>query len=244
MSSAIETGHAKNVANFSTLISFCMANPAYNPAAPPLTIAGLTSKHTAARTALDNVIATGNAFNNAVNSRKTAFAALCPFATRVINALEASGATAETIKDARTINRKLQGQRATKKEPAAAAATSGNTPNTISASQQSYDQLTVHFSKLISLVTSVPAYAPNETDINTAALNAKLSSLQTISSAVADAYTAWSNSRIVRQNELYHTDTGLVAIAGKVKKYVKSVSGAGSPQYRQLSALLFKAEIR
>lgn len=219
MSSAIETGHAKNVANFSTLISFCMANPGYNPAAPPLTIAGLTSKHTAARTALDNVIATGNAFNNAVNSRKTAFAALCPFATRVINALEASGATAETIKDARTINRKLQGQRAAKADTAPPAAP-GDTPpavKKISASQQSYDQLMEHFAKLINLLTTIPAYAPNETDINLTALATKLGVLQTTNSAVSNTYTAWSNSRIAREETMYSPLTGLVLLATNVK---------------------------
>lgn len=240
MSSAIETGHAKNVANFSTLISFCMANPGYNPAAPPLTIAGLTSKHTAARTALDNVIATGNAFNNAVNSRKTAFAALCPFATRVINALEASGATAETIKDARTINRKLQGQRATKKEPAAAAATSGNTPNTISASQQSYDQQMEHFARLINLLTTTAAYAPNETDINLTGLATKLGELQTANADVSTAYAAWSSSRITRTEELYNALTGLVPTAQNVKKYVKSLFGASSQQYKQVNGVSFK----
>lgn len=237
MPSAIETGHAKNVANFSSLISFCTTYPAYNPSAAELTITGLNSKHTAARTALNNVIASLTAYNNAVNTRKTTFAALYPLATRVINALVASGAGAETIKDARTINRKLQGQRATKKETTAAG-------NTISASQQSYDQLIVHFSKLISLAASVPAYAPNETDINITALNAKLSQLQTVSSDVANTYTSWSNHRIIRQDELYHPGSGLVAIAGKVKSYIKSLFGAASPQYRQVSGLLFKVEIR
>ena len=198
MPAAIETGHAKNVANFSNLISFCSTYPAYNPSAAELTITGLNSKYTAARTALNNVIASLTAYNNAVNTRKTTFAALYPLATRVINALAASGAGAETIKDARTINRKLQGQRATKKETGPATGNAPSNSNTISASQQSYDQLIVHFSKLISLVTSVPAYAPNETDINITALNAKLSELQTVSSAVANTYTSWSNHRIIR----------------------------------------------
>ena len=46
---------------------------------------------------------------------------------------------------------------------------------------------------------------------------------------------------ISRNNVLYANDTGLVDVASDVKSYVKSVYGASSPQYKQVSKLGFKA---
>lgn len=58
--------------------------------------------------------------------------------------------------------------------------------------------------------------------------------------AVTAAATPLSNARITRNDELYGTDTGLCDLAGLVKKYVKSLYGADSPQYKQISGLEFR----
>jgi hypothetical protein len=59
-------------------------------------------------------------------------------------------------------------------------------------------------------------------------------------SVVVNAYTAWSNDRLQRNEKLYNQLSGLVAIAGDVKKYIKSLFGASSPQYKQVSGLQFR----
>ena len=237
-----ETGHAKNLANFQDLIAFCASYPTYNPSSAALTVAGLNTKYTDARTALNGVIAAQTTFNNAVNVRMAAFEGLKPLATRVVSAFEACGAEAEKVKDAKSINKKLQGTRASKKEDPAPVNPGDPVPadNTISASQQSYDQQMEHFARLINLLTTTAAYAPNETDINLTALATKLGQMQTTNSAVSTTYTAWSNSRIARNAELYDELTGLVATAISAKKYVKSVFGGSSPQYEQVNSLAFK----
>ena len=49
MASTSETGHAKNVANFQDLQSFCTGyGAAYNPTNPTISMAALTTKHTEA----------------------------------------------------------------------------------------------------------------------------------------------------------------------------------------------------
>ncbi len=54
-----------------------------------------------------------------------------------------------------------------------------------------------------------------------------------------------SNARIARNDVMYADDTGLVEVAAMVKKYVKAVFGADSPQFAQISGLEFHApEIR
>ena len=54
---------------------------------------------------------------------------------------------------------------------------------------------------------------------------------------ISDAYTAVDNVRIERNETLYNDSTGLVSRANEVKKYVKSIFGASSPQYAQVSGL-------
>ncbi|SNB04324.1 conserved hypothetical protein [Flavobacterium psychrophilum] len=113
-------------------------------------------------------------------------------------------------------------------------------PTTISTSQQSYDQQIQHLAGLISVLQSEPSYAPNEIDLKIVTLTAKQADLTTKNNDVATAYTNISNSRIGRNTTLYATDTGLFDIATEVKKYIKSIYGATSPQFAQVKGIEFK----
>jgi hypothetical protein len=97
-----------------------------------------------------------------------------------------------------------------------------------------------HFQELIQLLESQPAYAPNETDLQTTALNTLLTNMQTKNSAAITSYVPLDNKRIARDNVLYNDTTGLVERALDVKKYVKSAFGAESTQYDQIKGLQFK----
>jgi hypothetical protein len=70
-------------------------------------------------------------------------------------------------------------------------------------------------------------------------LTAKQADLIAKNNAVATVYTNLSNSRISRDTTLYGTDTGLFDIATEVKKYIKSVFGATSPQFAQVKGIGF-----
>ena len=243
MPSTSETGHAKNVANFEDLISFSTGYGAtYNPTKEALKVANLNTQLANAQTVLNEVKTTQTAFNNATNKRMDAFKPLKSLATKIINALDATDASAETVKDARTINRKIQGQRATPKTVSSppAAQVEGAADKTISASQQSYDQQIEHFAKLVELLSSDSNYKPNEADLTVAANQTKLAALKAANTDVVKTYTNWSNSRIARTNTLYNPLTGLVNTALDVKKYIKSIFGALSPQFKQVSKLEFR----
>ena len=64
--------------------------------------------------------------------------------------------------------------------------------------------------------------------------------MTTANTDVVDMAVPLSNSRIARNDVLYTDDTGICDVAALVKKYVKSVYGATSPQYAQVSGLEFK----
>lgn len=239
MASTSEVGHAKNVANFYDLIAFVEGyGETYNPTKESLNPDQLNDLYTQGNEALNNVIGENSNYIVAVNTRFQAFNDLRPLSTRIINALDATEASNEIVKDARTINRKIQGQRASKKEDPLP--DNEPVPTRISAAQQSYDQLVQHFAALISLLEAEPSYNPSEEDLTTRTLQTKLEVMIDKNEQVSAPYTRLSNARLSRNNVLYQNETGLVPIAFDVKKYVKSVYGASSPQYAQISGIKFK----
>ena len=238
MASTSEVGHAKNVANFQDLIEFVTGyGETYNPTKDSLKLPQLVALKATAETKLTDVISKNTAYNNKVNERMVAFSNLKSLSTRLVNALQTTDATTQTINDAKTFNRKMQGKKAsasqTPTDPNAPA------PKTISTSQQSYDQLIQHLAGLKSVLEEESSYTPNETDLQVATIDAKIADLTAKNTAVSTAYTNISNSRISRNETLYTSDNGIFETASEVKKYIKSVFGASSPQYNQVSGIKF-----
>lgn len=244
MASTSETGHAKNVANLDELISFVGGYGAvYNPSKSAIKLPALQALSTAAKAAIGAVNSANPAYSNAVAAREVAFAPLGKLTTRILNALKATDTTTQVDESAQTIVRKLQGRRATPKkseDEVKALAAEGKEVNEISTSQMSYDSRLDNFDKLIKLLTSVTLYAPNEAELKVAALTTLYNDLKAKNAAVIAAATPLSNARISRNNVMYKPDTGLVDIALDTKTYIKSVFGASSPQYKQISKLGFK----
>lgn len=240
MATTFETGHAKNVANFQNLIAFVKAYGAtYNPSKNALKIPQLEALLSDAETKLSDVVDKNTAYNAKVNERLAAFSDLKSLSTRLVNALQTTDASDELIKDAKGFNRKMQGQRVsvtatTPTDPNAPA------PNTISTSQQSYTQQLQHLIGLISVLQSEPTYTPNETDLQIATLQAKQNELATKNNEVATAYVDVSNSRIARNNTLYTNAESIFEVASEVKKYIKAVFGATSPEFAQVKGIEFK----
>ena len=240
MTSISEVGHAKNVANFEDLIAYCTAyGSTYNPSKISLQLLSLNDLHTTAQTEISNVITSKNAFDTVTGDRQLTFEPLKPLATKVFNYLSVTDAISEIIADAKTINNKLQGKRATPISPENPDNGQPSTDNQVSVSRQSYDMLTENFASFVDLVSSVPSYTPNETELTTTSLTAYLGELQTANTNVINAEVAYSNARISRNSVLYSENTGLVDIAFDVKKYVKAIFGATSPQYKQISGIKF-----
>jgi hypothetical protein len=243
MASTTEQGHNRNAVNFDKLIINCTSYGAtYNPSKASLKIAALQAQATSAKNSLTTVNALTPAYKNAVSARVAAFKPLDKLITRANNALKASDTTKEVIDSAQTIVRKLQGRRATPKkteEEKKVAADAGKEIIEISTSQMGYDSRLDNFDKLIKLLSSVAAYVPNEADLKITALTALYTDLKAKNLAVINAETPLSNARIARNTAMYKDNVGLVDVATDVKTYIKSVYGATSAQYKQVSSLKF-----
>lgn len=244
MASTSETGHAKNVANFDDLISFVKGyGTAYNPTKASLSLPELQSLSIHAKEAIAAVNASLPAYSNAVAAREVAFAPLNKLITRVINALIATDTSEQVDDSARTLVRKIQGRRASAKmteEEKKTLAAEGKEATEISTSQMSYDSRLDNLDKLIKLLTSVALYRPNEGELTVAALTTVYEDLKIKNSDVVTASTPLSSVRISRNAILYKQNTGLVDIALDTKSYIKSLFGATSPLFKQVSNLEFR----
>ena len=87
---------------------------------------------------------------------------------------------------------------------------------------------------MISLAMSVPNYAPNETVLSIAGLNAKLADMETSNDGVSTAYTHLCDARNVRLTILYSHQTGLVDTGLGVKNYIHAAFGNSSGQYNSV----------
>jgi hypothetical protein len=237
-----ETGHARNVERFAQLISFVQGYGAdYAPGNPAITLVNLQAKMGESEAGIDGVSSTRAPLTVAVNDRQNLFAELRPKTTRVVNGFAASGQPQNAVDDLKGLKRKIEGVKL-KTLPKVTTGTPGEDDSDgkgHSASQQSYTQLTEHFDNLIELLET-SGYAPNESELKLPALKAYATSLKNANTAVINATTPVSNARITRDQAMYADGTGLVDLAGLVKKYVKSVYGAESAQYDQIKGLEFK----
>lgn len=236
-----EQGHAKNLANFAQYIAIVTAlGTDYDPGNPKIEIANLQSKLTDSQSTFDAVTPKATVETNKINERQAAFEPLQTLVTRINAAAAANVEDAAFLKDLKTISRKLQGRRASE-----AIADDPNTPEdesqqSNSASQMSYDNRAANFAEYIDLLKSKAEYAPNETELKPVTLSAMLAEMQMTNTGVVTAVAEARAARADRDEVLYNDTDGLQILADLVKKYVKSVFGTDSLQYKQLQALKIK----
>jgi hypothetical protein len=243
MANQSETGHAKNVANFSTLISVVNGyGAAYKPSKQAITTGALGQLAAIAEDAINQYNVALGQSDITTAARKVAFEPLSKLATRILNSLRASDTTQQIDDSAQSLIRKIQGKRATPKKTEkekAAIEAEGGTLKEVSSSHMSFDNRLDSLHKLIQFLSGVPQYNPNEEDLKLTALTNYFKILKDANAAGTEAETRLNNARLLRNEILYKPDTGLVDIANSVKAYVKSVFGATSSSYKQLSGLAF-----
>ncbi|HEY9114015.1 MAG TPA: hypothetical protein VIN10_04905 [Bacteroidales bacterium] len=244
MSSNSETGHPKNVANYASLVQICLSlGESYNPSNAAIKVPALQALLADGQQAITRVNVTYQPYALAVAARQDAFKPVSKLVSRIYSALVSSGAPDSVIEIALTSIRKLQGRRAnaklTEEEKLAIEAETGKPVVEHSSSQQSMDSAVNFFEQLLTLLQSVPEYAPNEPELQVTALQAVLTNLKTKNEAVMPLESPLTQARAQRDQVLYTPVTGLIASATKVKAYLKSLLGTTSPIYKQATALKF-----
>lgn len=244
MASQSEVGHAKNVANLQKLIEQITVYTDYNPPIDSLKLANLQTLYTTASTKLSEVEDKRIANKSAIHQRQVAFENLKPICTKIINLLDILGLSQGTLDQAKSLNRTIQGgQKKTTTPPQDPNNQQPTTNNSISTSRQSYTQQAENFGILLQLLATIPTYTPNEDNLKLINLNTYKDSLVSSTQSVDQTEAEFNLKLIERDNILYADGTGLYSIAQNVKKYVKSLYGAISPEYTNVSAIKFTSQI-
>jgi len=241
MPSTSEVGHAKNVAEFEQAKSFVSAydpSKPYDPSNPLIILTALDTKFDDGVDAIGKVNTANAPFNIADEARRILFAPIPKLATKILSAVKASPVPQEYVANVQQIIRKLQGRRA--KAVKAPTDPNATPPLTISVSQRSFDNQINFMDQLVKLLAVQPLYDPNEPELKVATLTTLLSDMVTANSLVVSNFTKVSNARIYRDTVLYHPETGMLKMVTLIKSYVKSLYGAKSVQYKQLTKLKFK----
>jgi hypothetical protein len=177
----------------------------------------------------------------AINSRQDKFASIHPLAARIVRALAASESSVENIKDARILKRKMGSQSQAGIPEAITNGMEGTpTPSSGTISRQDYESRAETFANLVRLIQGLPAYAPNEPELQVATLQVMVTELRNASVAVAKAYNELANARMHR-NRVMFGEGGLFETANAVKDYIRSVFGVRSEPAKELTKLRLAA---
>jgi len=236
MSSTSEVGHAKNVANLQKITQQVTTYSLYNPPVENITVANLQALYTTATAKLAEVEDKRNANKNAIIIRQTAFENLKSTCTKIVNLLEILGLPQGTLDQARSMNRAIQGS---SKKTTTPPEEGKETSKTASTSRQSFTQQAENFGILLQLLATIPGYTPNEEDLKLNNLTTYHASLMSSTQAVDQTEAELNTKLIERDKILYAEGAGLYTIAQNIKKYVKSLYGATSPEYTNVSAIEF-----
>lgn len=243
-SSRSETGHAKNVANFQTLIAVVKTMDKYRPNSQEFTIAGLEATYQTASTTTRVLSQENITLGKLIEERQKLFEPLPQLSTRVVNALADTKASSGFKKNAAAIARKIQGRRATpiKKPATDATIQSGEeaTPKTISVSQQGFDSMVEHFRKFTELLGTEPTYNHADKELSLEGLQLLVQKMETVNKAVKTTEATVGEQLRHRNKLLYQEETGLLNIASNVKKIVRGAYGARSAEAKAASAIRFK----
>lgn len=236
MSSTSEVGHAKNVANLQKITQQVTTYSLYNPPIENIALANLQTLYTTATAKLAEVEDKRNANKNAIIIRQTAFENLKSTCTKIVNLLEILGLPQGTLDQARSMNRAIQGSSKKTTTPPEQGKEASKTAST---SRQSFTQQAENFGILLQLLATISGYTPNEEDLKLNNLTTYHASLMNATQAVDQTEAELNTKLIERDKILYAEGTGLYTIAQNIKKYVKSLYGATSPEYTNVSAIEF-----
>lgn len=243
ISNNLSSGASANVTNLKLLNSAIVGfGNRYNPINEQISAATLQSVFLHGQSVINAVDIAQAANTNAKNTRSKSFESLSKLITRIGNAFKSIITDESARTQIRSLILLIQRGRVNpkKSKPAENAITEDPMPDQGAASHKSgYDKQLDNFSKLIQFLASFPAYKPNESDLSVAGLTLFYNELTLNSQAVIDTQANLDKSRRDRENVIYQPVVGLIQLGNNAKSYIKSVFGAGSLEYRQISKLKF-----
>jgi hypothetical protein len=239
----MKNNKSNKVATLDKVLGFCNAQGAvYNPSQESIQVAALNSLLTSAREKVKAADVSRTAYENALNARQPVFRELTKLASRVLDALEVSGAPQEVIDDVKAIKRRFYSPaRVPAKSsqqgmlPDGSGKAEGKYQRRLS--QLDYATRVENFQKLIHRVNAISVYKPNEADLKITALNEVLAKADECNRNVISMFIAMKND--MRELNALLSEKVYVAVK-TIKAYIRSVFGRNSAMYKEVVQFKFK----
>ena len=215
----------------------------YNPGQQNLRVEALINLLNNASNADASVSKARSEFEIATNTREVMFEGVPQLAVRILSELKSSNVLEQTVADARTITRKLTGQRASR-DPVPSEPTAQEQARKRRARGQGFVSVANNFSKLLQNLKDEPNYNPNTPDLKVDALQSMVDQLHAANNRVEDARVKYLNARIERNNVFYLGAGNVCDTTSAVKLKVQAICGRASETYRAVTkARVFKRKI-
>ncbi len=238
MSSRRESINAQNIAGFRLIIDFLLAlGSEYQPSDNAISIFSLEND-------LQTVITTEDGFNKlqatfcqALYDQQAAFeqaAKLMEQVELVPNPLRSADKTSEAHK---MLIKKVKGGREIKMVLVKDGQSVGN--YTLSVSQFHYANRATSLHLVIQTLKTEEGYSPSDASISIAGLKSKLKAMNDSCEGIASLMASVEEMRLLRNNILYHPETGLINIVRMIKAYIRNLYGQQSEQYQRLLVIPF-----
>lgn len=235
MARTSETGHAKNVANFSTALTILVEmGTLYNPTNAKINLEALSPIRTTLQNVINELDIKKPIYKNAVVAREIAIEPLNKLITQCLNYAKSLDIADGDKENLTSQVKKIRGDQKPKKINAETAES-----ESISTSQMSYDSRITNLKTFIAQLNSYQNYNPNEQKIKISTLQNLQQNLEELSLKVNQAGNALITARKNRNTILYNGDSNVISLMKDIKAYVKSLGEEGKPYYAALVRLKF-----
>ncbi|CAM3857813.1 MULTISPECIES: hypothetical protein [Flavobacterium] len=233
--SVSETGHNKNVANFSTAFQVLEEMGAlYNPSNTNISLINLNPYKSELATVVNELNTKIPLYKNVVATRELKMKEMGKIITRSINFAKSVAISTTDKENLQSQVRKLRGTKTAKK-------INPNTAKTesISTAQLSYDSRIANLETYINQLASHNAYTPNEAELQIVSLQAYQQELGSLNIQVNASVNALITARKNRNAVLYDNEKNIIQLMREIKAYLKSLGEAAKPYYKAIVRLRF-----
>lgn len=237
----MESGHAKNVANFEQVIIILTAlGSGYNPSQALIMLAALQTKLTEAQAALAAVDTAEANKTIKVDEAQAAFDGLDKYVVNIkrIAAVEINDEA--FTRDLQTlVNEFTSKSRETGLPDDPLTPDINESRTTLSTSQRSRDNQIAHLADIIALLKT-KTYKTNDAEYDMPAIEARLADLTAKNNAAKASIAALGNAQDARDAVLYDDETGIIKLVKLIKTQLAVKPGRESAAYQQINALEFR----
>lgn len=240
-----ESGHAVNAGNFATMVALCEGlGNRYNPSHPSMLLANIKARNTVVQDAMRDFGAIKEKNTQDIAKRRVEFDKKDTLSTMWHQALQGARVSQTVLDRAASIIGKIKGQRLTD-EPDNEVTTEGEEgtgeDNTISTSQQGFNNVVANILSYTQLLDETTDYNPNEEEVKKTAITAYYNLLHTLNNQAIVSTQQKVSGRSLRDKVLYTDEDSVFNLAKSIKKYIRSCTAITPEEKQQIISLNFRA---